>query len=118
QSRRAATPTGGQADRDGVRPARCPYDRWSRFLPGPPRSATHSGYRSRVRIAHVAPSSERVASGVQTVVDEMVTLLGRRGHEVELWHVGDWTPPLDAETAGRLRSAGVRCRRLASSRRP
>jgi glycosyltransferase involved in cell wall biosynthesis len=68
-----------------------------------------------VRIAHVAPSSERVASGVQTVVEEVVTVLGGRGHDVELWHVGDWTPPLDAEVADRLRSAGVRCRRLASS---
>jgi glycosyltransferase involved in cell wall biosynthesis len=52
---------------------------------------------------------------VQTVVDEMVTVLGRRGHDVELWHVGDWTPPLDAETADRLRIAGVRFRRLTSA---
>jgi glycosyltransferase involved in cell wall biosynthesis len=70
-----------------------------------------------MRIAHVAPSSERVASGVQTAVEELATALGRRGHDVELWHVGDWTPPLDAETAERLRSAGVRPRRLTSHRR-
>jgi glycosyltransferase involved in cell wall biosynthesis len=70
-----------------------------------------------MRIAHVAPSAERVASGVQTVVEALAKALGQRGHDVELWHVGDWSPTLDTTTAEGLRSSGVLCRRLTPHQR-
>jgi glycosyltransferase involved in cell wall biosynthesis len=70
-----------------------------------------------MRIAHVAPSRERIASGVQTAVEELAAALSHRGHEVELWHVGDWSPPLGAVTVDRMRRAGIRCRRLEAHER-
>jgi glycosyltransferase involved in cell wall biosynthesis len=70
-----------------------------------------------MRIAHVAPSAERLASGVQTAVEDLAKALGKRGHDVELWHVDDWTPPLEATTVDAMRLAHVRCRRLAQHQR-
>ena len=70
-----------------------------------------------MRIAHVAPTPERVASGVQTVVEALATALSRRGHDVEIWHIGDWSPPFEASEADQMRAAGVGFRRLSSRRR-
>jgi glycosyltransferase involved in cell wall biosynthesis len=70
------------------------------------------GYGSRMRIAHVTPTAERVASGIQTAVGDLAEALGKRGHDVELWHVDDWAPPLEATTVDAMRLAHVRCRRL------
>src|SRR5918994_5937306 len=87
------------------------------LLGGSPLAAILHGYGNRMRIAHVAPSAERVASGVQTAVEELARVLSHRGHDVELWHVGDWSPPLEATTVDAMRLARVRCRRLVAHQR-
>jgi glycosyltransferase involved in cell wall biosynthesis len=72
----------------------------------------HCGYGNPMRIAHVTPTAERVASGIQTAVEELARALSRRGHDVELWHVGDWSPPITTSEADKMRAAGVRFHRL------
>jgi glycosyltransferase involved in cell wall biosynthesis len=96
----------------------CLKDVGALLFAGPRLATILRGYGNRMRIAHVTPTSERVASGVQTAVEELARALSRRGHDVEIWHVGDWSPPFDAREADQMRAAGVRFRRLSSRRRP
>lgn len=75
------------------------------------------GYGSRMRIAHVAPSVGRSASGILTVLGQLTTALARRGHDAELWYDGDWRAPALSAMISTLDDAGVRCRPIATSRR-
>jgi poly(glycerol-phosphate) alpha-glucosyltransferase len=70
-----------------------------------------------MRIAHVAPSVGRSASGILTVLGQLTTALARRGHDVELWYDGGWRAPALSAMISTLDDAGVRCRRIATSRR-
>jgi glycosyltransferase involved in cell wall biosynthesis len=70
-----------------------------------------------MRIAHVAPSVGRSASGILTVLGQLTTALARRGHDVELWYDGGWRAPALSAMISTLDDAGVRCRRIETSRR-
>jgi glycosyltransferase involved in cell wall biosynthesis len=70
-----------------------------------------------MRIAHVAPSVGRSASGILTVLGQLTTALARRGHDAELWYDGDWRAPALSAMISTLDDAGVRCRPIATSRR-
>ena len=69
-----------------------------------------------MRIAHVAPSVGRSASGILTVLAQLTTALVRRGHEVELWCEDEWRAPALSTLINSLDDAGVRCRRIPTSR--
>jgi glycosyltransferase involved in cell wall biosynthesis len=70
-----------------------------------------------MRIAHVAPSVGRSASGILTVLGQLTTALTRRGHDVELWYDSNWRAPTLSAMISALDDAGVRCRRIETSRR-
>jgi glycosyltransferase involved in cell wall biosynthesis len=70
-----------------------------------------------MRIAHVAPPAGRSASGILTVLAELTAALARRGHDVAVWHDGDWEAPGLRRTAAALDDAGVRRLRLDASPR-
>jgi glycosyltransferase involved in cell wall biosynthesis len=70
-----------------------------------------------MRIAHVAPSMGRSASGILTVLGQLTAAVARRGHHVELWYASDWSGPTVSAMITALDDAGVRCHRIHASRR-
>ena len=44
-----------------------------------------------MRIVHVVPGMDRPWSGTLTVIVQLASALSRLGHDVEVWHRGDWT---------------------------
>jgi len=44
-----------------------------------------------MRIVHVVPGMDRPWSGTLTVIVHLASALSRLGHDVEVWHRGDWT---------------------------
>ncbi len=60
-----------------------------------------------VRIVHVASTSDP-ASGVVSVIVHLASALARRGHEVHLWQLPEWSRPATSEHLERLEAAGVR----------
>ena len=69
-----------------------------------------------MRIAHVAPSAGRSASGILTVLGHLTAAVARRGHDVALWHSGDWSEPGLSAMTRTLEDAGVRCLHVPTSR--
>src|SRR5919108_5431892 len=60
-----------------------------------------------MRIAHPVPRGEWPWSGVFTVVVHLSAALAKRGHEVELWQLHDWSHETYAEPLAKLQTAGV-----------
>jgi glycosyltransferase involved in cell wall biosynthesis len=60
-----------------------------------------------MRIAHVAPPAGGSASGILTVLAHLTTALVRRGHDVALWHEGDWSAPGLRKLTSTLDDGGV-----------
>jgi glycosyltransferase involved in cell wall biosynthesis len=75
------------------------------------------GYGNRMRIAHVAPSVGRSASGILTAIGDLTAAIARRGHDVALWYNGDRNAPRLRAMIPKLEQAGVRCLQLDASRR-
>src|SRR5512133_937152 len=61
-----------------------------------------------MRIAHVAPPAGGSASGILTVLADLTTAIARRGHDVTLWHEGDWSAPGLRQLTSTLDDGGVR----------
>ncbi len=70
-----------------------------------------------MRIAHVAPSVGRSASGILTVIGHLSAAIARRGHDVALWYNGDRNAPLLTALIPVLEQAGLRCLQVTASRR-
>ena len=51
------------------------------------------------------------------MLEQLTAALVRRGHEVALWHGGDWSAPGLRQLERSLEAAGVRCVRLETARR-
>jgi glycosyltransferase involved in cell wall biosynthesis len=64
-------------------------------------------YRTCVRIAQVVPRGEQPWSGVLTVIVHLAAALARRGHDVEVWQLHEWSPATYAEQRRALDAAGV-----------
>jgi glycosyltransferase involved in cell wall biosynthesis len=61
----------------------------------------------RVRIGHVVPRGEQPWSGVMTVIVHLSAALARRGHQVEVWQLHEWSPHAYADQRAYLEAAGV-----------
>jgi glycosyltransferase involved in cell wall biosynthesis len=60
-----------------------------------------------VRIAQVVPRGEQPWSGVLTVIVHLSTALAKRGHQLEIWQLHEWSPDAYADQRTALLSAGV-----------
>jgi glycosyltransferase involved in cell wall biosynthesis len=69
-----------------------------------------------MRIVHVVPRGDRPWSGTLTVIVNLASSLARLGHDVEVWHLGDWSHSDFAAHAALLRRSGVSRRDFFSAR--
>lgn len=60
-----------------------------------------------MRIAQVVPRGEQPWSGVLTVIVHLAASLARRGHQVDVVQLHEWSPNVYAEQQRRLHAAGV-----------
>jgi glycosyltransferase involved in cell wall biosynthesis len=70
-----------------------------------------------VHIAHVVPRGEQPWSGVLTVIVHLSSALARRGHQVDVLQLHQWSPEHYAEQRQLLEQSGVTQVQLHSARR-
>jgi glycosyltransferase involved in cell wall biosynthesis len=69
-----------------------------------------------MRIVHVVPRGDRPWSGTLTVIVNLASSLAGLGHDVEVWHLGDWSHSDFEAHAALLRGSGVTRRDFFSER--
>jgi glycosyltransferase involved in cell wall biosynthesis len=73
----------------------------------PARRERRRCYRTDVRIAQVVPRGEQPWSGVLTVIVHLAASLARRGHQVDVVQLHEWSPAVYATQQRLLEEAGV-----------